>query len=1299
MLEFDEKTKLLSAYCIPYQKQDYKYHLDDMKVSYNKYLSSSNGLHSDLIELVDALNIAASGKNADGEANSQIFELKSFRLTNDSGVLGITSPSIGVWVTLRAIHYGKDLPEFKLMSLPYMQDCGVLEYRKRKYALIREMVQDYDVTLVTIKGRNAIKVITDTGNYVDVKNNPVKPKTRSDGNDINFINVIYGLAESEGLDKDRIEDVLVSPAFSKMFSEKQQSVSVNKVYGYAKSSGYINNIKSERYAVTKVRSALNEALSIDRAEGKVLSRDVERDGKILCRAGKVVTPILLKQLKFHHVNEVYVRSTPMYNGWYLASAITINYLRYGTKLIPQLKDRLECVGITGDYISEDTIFRMGEKPNGNEHDGYVYVNEPVIIPQGTEVSEDLMNLLIYNDFKEVKLIDKEAATSNSNKWTVVPLEVSIVGNRHYKATDLNLDPNKYGEWVYIYGEAGNEQIKPAQDRLCTYDYIALLSLYDRVYIGEDLDRLASGDLGFRKRLNQTGELFSIAMKRAMVQFFRKYARSFRGIDEGPDLFTDNGVMEQKFIAFESTWWSMLGANGLKVVTEIDRTNPMSFYSSLQKVKSIFKDKNGIPEAAHSMVMGHYGRLCPYETPSGKSLGITLNKAVRCRIEDGVMRTPYHPVIKNNKTGYVSIDFLQEHIRYLTVKEEENYKIADIRSLDFDVHTGEVFTRERVLARVPSFGDVEKQTVMYVDVNQIDYVNIDPNQTDSLVATTIPFQGADDSARVVFETSMCKQAKGLLNSEIPIVGTSAFYDTPYLSSYYMIFAEGEGTVQEVLHSMVVVEYENGDEKTYNFDVVEYSRDSLIVRVVNVEVGQHVKPGDVLVSSNFVQDGVMATGYNALVAFVPKGVNYEDGVLAAERLGQSLKSYGTKPCSIPISKANPVGVLSKIAYNRYITPDSVMFKMRRGNAGKVSSSETVAVKADGKQKGFIISVSKEYDVHEKRETKILINSVSIDPLHEGDKMANRHGNKGVAPKITSNDQMLQFDNGEFVDITYNPAGVASRMNIGQILECNLGLVCYILGIRARSDSFNGASTREIKLLLQFVWDLANKEDIEAVLSLPKYDEIPQKLKNYCRANIGRIKAWEGSFNADGTAWLYNPRTGKMLEQPAVVGINYVYKLIHESVKKIQARAGLCTETYVEKTASPTHGISKHGGQRYGFMELDALAAYGASHLLHELLNERGDNKIARNNFTVERLHKGNGYMLDEKYAIRRSTEEFVASLKALGVGVDFEGVLPNDTREEVSHRDTYRVETLLKAVDDDIARNSTVISAEELLDDIL
>lgn len=664
MLEFDEKTKLLSAYCIPYQKQDYKYHLDDMKVSYNKYLSSSNGLHSDLIELVDTLNIAASGKNADGEANSQIFELKSFRLTNDSGVLGITSPSIGVWVTLRAIHYGKDLPEFKLMSLPYMQDCGVLEYRKRKYALIREMVQDYDVTLVTIKGRNAIKVITDTGNYVDVKNNPVKPKTRSDGNDINFINVIYGLAESEGLDKDRIEDVLVSPAFSKMFSEKQQSASVNKVYGYAKSSGYINNIKSERYAVTKVRSALNEALSIDRAEGKVLSRDVERDGKILCRAGKVVTPILLKQLKFHHVNEVYVRSIPMYNGWYLASAITINYLRYGTKLIPQLKDRLECVGITGDYISEDTIFRMGEKPNGNEHDGYVYVNEPVIIPQGTEVSEDLMNLLIYNDFKEVKLIDKEAVTSNSNKWTVVPLEVSIVGNRHYKATDLNLDPNKYGEWVYIYGEACNEQIKPAQDRLCTYDYIALLSLYDRVYIGEDLDRLASGDLGFRKRLNQTGELFSIAMKRAMVQFFRKYARSFRGIDEGPDLFTNNGVMEQKFIAFESTWWSMLGANGLKVVTEIDRTNPMSFYSSLQKVKSIFKDKNGIPEAAHSMAMGHYGRLCPYETPSGKSLGITLNKAVRCRIEDGVMRTPYHPVIKNNKTGYVSIDFLQEQVRCL-----------------------------------------------------------------------------------------------------------------------------------------------------------------------------------------------------------------------------------------------------------------------------------------------------------------------------------------------------------------------------------------------------------------------------------------------------------------------------------------------------------------------------------------------------------------------------------------------------------------------------------------------------------
>ena len=330
------------------------------------------------------------------------------------------------------------------------------------------------------------------------------------------------------------------------------------------------------------------------------------------------------------------------------------------------------------------------------------------------------------------------------------------------------------------------------------------------------------------------------------------------------------------------------------------------------------------------------------------------------------------------------------------------------------------------------------------------------------------------------------------------------------------------------------------------------------------------------------------------------------------------------------------------------------------------------------GEVVLSSEEGDYG--KHLKIQIGEVSVIYAHcnqlyvkQGDKIANRHGNKGVTPELRSNTEMPMFKNGEFVDLCYNPAGVSSRMNIGQILECNLGLAGYILGVRMRSDSFNGASVEEIKMLLSYAWHLANEDDVDYVNK--QFSELPIEFKEVCIKNLTWIRTWKGSFNEDGTAWMLNPRTGKYFETPVVVGINYIYKLVHEVTKKTHARGGFATEPYIEKTSAPTHGSSKLGGQRFGEMEIDALSAYGVSAFIQELMNGRGDNPVARNNLTVKAMHKGNNYMLDEKTGIRRSTEEFVNRMEALGVKIEFEEELPNNTKIENAKRITYTAKKLI------------------------
>lgn len=1149
---------------------------------------------------------------------------------------------------------------FCIFKLPYMDEFGVVKREGKQYAMISELVQADGITF----GKGELKVITEGNCYINLKDKAKNPKMTYRGNQLKAVDVLFALARKENIDCKILYEKLVSrDALMLKQDEFKYEYMVN--YGGADENclRYLEALESDAYSLSIVRDSLNDTLSIDRALGKRLAVSIQLSTGEKLNAEDIVTPSMLKAIKYDRINEILVEDIPNMIGWYLAETVHLGIIRRGTEMLECIRERFP--NVKGQYMSKDVNLE----------------GEPIEIPAGTQVTKGLLEVIAYNGYRSVCLVEKEG----SSKIEEVPFEVSVIGNRCFKKRDLGITDSD--EYVYVHEDG---TITQPSTSLTAYDLLAMISLYERLSKGKDHEVIAHRDLGLRKKVNLANELFHRAFKIAAPEFARMIKNKLNSVvNSDIATFGNPDKMEAIFFALSNKWWSTLYKK-MKIITKIDMDNPVAFYSSFAKINSIIKDKNSVTRDQRGMSMGHYGRLCPYETPSGKTMGVVNNRATGCKIVNGIMKTCYYKVKHLRGKSFIEYKPI-----WLSVEEEEKFRIAEITSLNIEEKTGTILSRGRVLARIPSADKLEKMTLSYIDVEQVELVNVDPNQIDGLPATTIPFQGANDAARVIFGIGMAKQAKGLLNGEIPIVSTSGFRKIPRKSTYYMICAEYDGEVADVTSGSVTMYYDElGTYKTYEFTPSEFAKTAVIVRTVRVDEGQRVKAGDVLVDSNYTRDGYMVTGVNCLVAYVPKGFNYEDGVYGSERLSRKMTSYGgsIEKEKIPAKfKSSKIEHLNKFSY-----------KYKNGTICRlkhVIGSETGTMNiVSRKLKGFIIQSSIEWDKNSSRERDVRVEAVSFDPLHPGDKLANRHGNKGVTPVIKSNDQMAMFLNGEFVDLCYNPMGVGSRMNIGQVLECNLGLACYVLGIRCESDSFNGATEEDIKLLLSYAWDLANEDDAEVVVTNPVYSALPEGLHDHVLENIDNIKSWKGCFNKDGTAYLYNPEKGKFHETPVLVGINYVYKLVHEAAKKEHARGGFCTEPYIEKLSAPTKGASNRGGQRFGYMELDGLAAYGADALMHEILNERGDNPVARNNLTVRALHQYDDYILDESTSIRRSTEYFVNALEALGVKQDFEGELPNNTREECKKRKVYKRKALLAAVPTHKDENSKPLKLCDMADKI-
>ena len=640
---------------------------------------------------------------------------------------------------------------------------------------------------------------------------------------------------------------------------------------------------------------------------------------------------------------------------------------------------------------------------------------------------------------------------------------------------------------------------------------------------------------------------------------------------------------------------------------------------------------------------HYGRMCPIETPEGPNIGLISYLATYAKISDyGFIEAPYRKVDK--ATGKVT-----DIVEYMTADVEDNYIIAQANEpLDAEGR----FVKSRIIAR-------DKSEILEVDASQIDYVDVAPKMLVSVATAMIPFLENDDNTRALMGSNMQKQAVPLMISDAPIVGTGMEYKAA-IDSGVCVLAKESGVVERVTADDVTVRQDDGTKVTYH--LIKFKRSNqgtCINQKPIVSEGDRVEKGDVVADGPATYEGEISLGKNALIGFMTwEGYNYEDAVLLNERLvrddmytsihieeysheardtklgeevitreipnvgddalkdlnSDGIVKIGTEVRSgdILVGKVTPKGETELTAEERLLRAifgekarevRDTSLRVPHGESGIVVD---VKVFSRDQQDDLPPGVNKVVRVYIAQKRKISV----------GDKMAGRHGNKGVVSRILPPEDMPFLADGTPLDIVLNPLGVPSRMNIGQVLEVHLGRAAKELGIKVMTPAFDGASEKDILDLLKKAGlcreirpgeNIEGKETVELVqnpetgknecVSVNKQTD-PEKYEKLLRE--GKL------YVVDGKTTVYDGRTGEAFDNPVTVGYMYYLKLHHLVDDKIHARS---TGPYSLVTQQPLGGKAQFGGQRFGEMEVWALEAYGAAYTLQEILTVKSDDVTGR------------------------------------------------------------------------------------------
>ena len=1022
----------------------------------------------------------------------------------------------------------------------------------------------------------------------------------------------------------------------------------------------------KKYDLTKAgRHKLGKKLNvIDRMEGETLHHDIlKADGTVLLKKGTFIgreeRNLMREELSkgshievfpfnynFSHPTSALVNTSDSCAlvGRILAHDVDLKAytLEEGTVLtakdVKALAKEVETVAVYGGIAAQEVELTSANISSVLDYGQRFFVLGRLTDENGNDLYNSENELLINR-----YLVDQDYYLLSDENETIVRNLVAsgakvvayFVGTANQSVEVETRD----GSVVKVIGvdPLNNKKCITMSDMIALYSYT--LTLFDGLGSTDDIDMLGN------RRIRTVGELiqnqFRIGLSRMEKAVKEKMSIADLEVSTPKSLTNIRPLVGAIKEFFSSSQLSQF----------MDMQNPLAEITNKRRISALgpgglTRERAGFE--VRDVHNSHYGRICPIETPEGQNIGLISYLTTYAKVDEyGFIETPYRKVLK---TGEVTEDYI-----YLTADEEADYYIAQAN----EVIDGKL-ANEHVVARKGG------ETVM-VERERIELADVSPKQIVSIAAACIPFLENDDASRALMGANMQRQAVPLLNPHSPYVGTGIERKIAK-DSGAAVLAEEDGIVTYVDASSIVISNENGDHEYKLEKFIRSNAGTCINHRPIVNNGEEVKVGDIIADGPSMEDGELALGQNVTIAFMTwHGYNYEDAIILSEKMvkddvytsihideytlecrktklgdeeitrdipnvsdtacrnldGRGIVMVGAevKEGDILVGKVTPKGqsdaspeeklLLAIFGEKSHEVRDNSL-RVPHGGAGIVQS-----VRVFNRGEGYdldpgVMCVIKVYVVQKRK-------------IHEGDKMAGRHGNKGVISKILPEEDMPFMPDGRPIDIILNPFGVPSRMNIGQVLEIHLGMAAKKLGVKFSTPVFDGISNEELKQIME-----------------------------------------EANTPADGKYVLRDGKTGEEYDERISVGVMYYIKLAHMVDDKLHARA---TGPYSLVTQQPLGGKAQNGGQRFGEMEVWALEAYGAAHTLEEILTVKSDDVNGRTK-TYEAIVKGNDI---PEPGIPESFKVLKSELQALAIDVKMLDENNNEvTFEELRGEDDHESE---------------------------
>ena len=908
----------------------------------------------------------------------------------------------------------------------------------------------------------------------------------------------------------------------------------------------------------------------------------------------------------------------------------------------------------------------------------------VIAEGGTKITRDLADQL-QNAAVPYVWIERPDEERNIKVLSNMMVDLAAV---------VDIDPREVGvtEQVYypvlegILEETGGDidELKDAVRRdihdlipkhITKEDIIASINYNIHLEYGlgndDDIDHLGN------RRIRSVGELLQ-------NQYRIGLSRLERVVRERMTTQDLEGISPQSLINIKPVTAAVKEFFGSSQLSQfMDQNNPLGELTHKRRLSALgpgglSRDRAGFE--VRDVHYSHYGRMCPIETPEGPNIGLINSLATYARINQyGFIEAPYRRINHDDPANPV----VTEEVVYMTADEEDNYHVAQANEpLDKEGH----FKRRNVSGRY------REETQEY-ERRMFDYMDVSPKMVFSVATALIPFLENDDANRALMGSNMQRQAVPLLMTEAPVVGTG-MEEKSAVDSGVCVIAEKGGVVERATSTEITIRQEDGSLRRYKLTKFLRSNQSNCYNQRPIVFkGDKVEAGDVIADGPSTSNGEMALGKNPLIGFMTwEGYNYEDAVLLSERLVQEdvytsvhIEEYEAEARDTKLGPEEVTRDIPGVGDDALKNLDErgiirIGAEVRAGDilVGKVTPKGETELTAEERLLRAIFGEK----AREVRDTSLKVphgeygivvdakvftrdNGDELSPgvnqavriyiaqkrkISVGDKMAGRHGNKGVVSRVLPVEDMPFLPNGRPLDIVLNPLGVPSRMNIGQVLEIHLSLAAKALGFNIATPVFDGADENDIMDTLDLANDYVNLswEEFEA-----KYrEELLPEVMEYLSDNREHRNLWKGvPISRDGKVRLRDGRTGEYFDSPVTIGHMHYLKLHHLVDDKIHARS---TGPYSLVTQQPLGGKAQFGGQRFGEMEVWALEAYGASYTLQEILTVKSDDVVGRVK-TYEAIIKGENI---PEPGIPESFKVLLKELQSLGLDVR---VLRDDNTE--------------------------------------